>query len=418
MKFRLAKLQFSPEQEAAYRKSVLAGILQVLRVGGIAGMIAIPSFVMNDIMFDPDAAERTLPIRIAIAAAIGCTLLVFQVRRFSESPRFVALNIYGLFIFFSFALVLIQDSHSNGFVVNVPGYIQVMVFIPLVAFSFLQAAGITISIVFIAVLGAHLSNATEIEAANQLNWLSGSAAFALGAAFVVDAARRRTFVLEQDLMYEKARSDELLLNVLPARIAERLKNKEPRISDYCPHATVLFADIAGFTKFSRKLEPGEVVDLLNDLFSRFDRLAEKHGVEKIKTIGDGYMCAAGLTDGADAEEAAQSVVSLALDMNKTFYEFQKTRAPDLGLRIGLHSGPVVAGVIGTGKFSFDLWGDTVNVSSRIEGACPLDCILMTKQTYDLIGDRYVATPKGDIEIIGHERREVFLLETSKTGAAV
>ncbi len=143
---------------------------------------------------------------------------------------------------------------------------------------------------------------------------------------------------------ERKRSESLLLNILPAAIAERLKAAEETIADDCKAATVLFADLVGFTELSRQMPAKSLVGLLNELYSRFDRLVEKHGVEKIKTIGDAYMVAAGTL--GTASRHAVSVANLALDMRETFADFRETRDLDLKIRIGIHSGAVVAGVIG------------------------------------------------------------------------
>jgi adenylate cyclase len=411
MTFNSPQLQFERLEEAHYRQSVAGSIVQILRIGGIAGVIAVPAFVTNDLMFDAEAVAKTLPVRLAVAVIIGSALIFFRLPRVTRSPHLIALITHGLFFSFSVAVVMIQARLTNGFLVNVPGYVQVMIFVPIVCFSFFQAFITTLTISITAIVGAQVLGATEVEVRNVVNWMIGSGAFALGAAFVVDRVRRRTYLLEKDLKEEKARSDALLLNVLPPRIAERLKNKEPLIADYCPNVTVLFADIVGFTAFSRNSGPTELVKLLNDLFSKFDDLVEKHRVEKIKTIGDGYMVVAGLTNYRNAAQAAKAMAELSLDMHFTFITFCMQRELNLSLRIGLHSGPVVAGVIGTRKFSFDLWGDTVNVASRIEAACPNGSILITRQTYDLIGPSFQATFLGNIEIRGHEAREAFLLNS-------
>lgn len=410
MAFKLPQLQFEPLEEAGYRRSIAPSIVQILRIGGVAGIIAVPAFVLNDLMFDTEAVAKTLPIRVAVSGLITCALISFFSLRITRAPHLITLVTYGLFASFSIALVLIQARHTNGFLVDIPGYIQVMIFVPIVCFSFLQALITTLAISVIAIVGSQILGATEVEVKNALNWMIGSGAFALGAAFVVDRTRRRSYLLEKGLSEEKARSDALLLNILPPKIAERLKNQEPLIADYCPNVTVLFADIVGFTAFSRDAGPTELVELLNDLFSRFDDLVEKHRVEKIKTIGDGYMAVAGLAHHRNAEQAAIVMAKLSLDMHAAFTTFCKMRELDLSLRIGLHSGPVVAGVIGTRKFSFDLWGDTVNVASRIETACPNDQILITKQTRDLLGSAFQTTLLGDIEVRGHQTREVFILE--------
>lgn len=408
--FLMPNLQFPPDQEAAYRKSVLQRIVMVSRFGLAVGMVSIPAFVANDLLFDPDALAKTFPIRLVLALLNALALIGLFTTRIRNSPALIRLIFVTLFPLYAFGLVLIQAGHANGFLVNVPGYVQVMVFIPIICFSFLQALGVICAMVVVSVVGSMWVGATDVELMNLLNWLLGSAAFALGAAFVIDRISRRSFLLEQDLARETARSDELLLNILPEKIAQRLKDKEPRIADYCPSATVLFADIAGFTTLSRGMEPGDLVDFLNDLFSRFDGLAESHGVEKIKTIGDGYMAVAGLAQDRNAAQAAIAVAGLALDMRDAFAAFCADRQVDLGLRIGIHSGPVVAGVIGARKFAFDLWGDTVNVASRIESSCPAGQVQITQETLDLITPTFSARPRGEIKIQGHEPRYGFLLD--------
>lgn len=405
------KLRFASSQEAAYRRSVSAGILQILRIGGIAGMIAVPAFITNDLLFDPEALAKVLPIRLLTAALIACALVSFRFRKITDSPVAIRRITYALFVSFALALVFIQASHTNGFLVTVPGYIQVMIFIPIVCFSFVHAVLTVISMAIIGVAGAQYFGASAVEVRNLVNWLGGSSAFALGAAFVVDRARRRSFLLEQELSQEKARADDLLLNILPEQIAERLKRQEQGIADYYPCVTVLFADIAGFTAMARSLQPTEVVDVLNDLFSRFDALAGKHGAEKIKTIGDGYMAVAGLSQTSDPQKAAQSVSDLALDMSGAFEQFRRDRNVDLGLRIGLHSGPVVAGVIGARKFAYDLWGDTVNIASRLESGCPPGAIQISHETANLIGPDYDAQSRGLVDIPGHRKREAHLLRS-------
>jgi class 3 adenylate cyclase len=160
------------------------------------------------------------------------------------------------------------------------------------------------------------------------------------------------------------RSERLLLNILPRPIAERLKHHPTTIADAHAEVTVLFADIVEFTKFSASILPQRLVEILNDVFSEFDRLAERHGLEKIKTVGDAYMVVGGLpTPRADHAEA---VAEMALEMRDALAGYEKTIGASLQLRIGIHTGPVVAGVIGRRKFSYDLWGDTVNTASRME----------------------------------------------------
>jgi len=200
------------------------------------------------------------------------------------------------------------------------------------------------------------------------------------------------------LQQEQARSEKLLLSILPAPIAERLKHGESSIVDVLEDATVLFADLVGFTELAAALPASETVRLLDEIFCGFDRLADKHGIEKIKTIGDAWMAASGVPQPrADHGEAA---AELALEMQAFFAEFaSRTRHP-IRLRIGLHAGPVVAGVIGRNRFSYDLWGDTVNTASRMESHGVPGRIQVAATFAARLAGRYLFESRGAIPIKG------------------
>lgn len=185
----------------------------------------------------------------------------------------------------------------------------------------------------------------------------------------------------------KAETDALLRNILPDSIAESLKAEpDQRIADEHADVTVMFADISGFVALSRKLGPQRVVELLNTIVRRFDRLAMKHGVEKIKTIGDAYMAVAGVPE-ARADHAARAV-AMAQDMLEVIGQVRREHDIELNVRIGLASGPVLAGIIGTQKFSYDVWGDTVNLASRMEGSGVLGRIHVSPSTHAALIDDY------------------------------
>jgi class 3 adenylate cyclase len=203
---------------------------------------------------------------------------------------------------------------------------------------------------------------------------------------------RRALALEQQ------RSERLLLNVLPAPIAERLKAGEAVIADAFPEVTVLFADLVDFTRSSRRSSPAQVVATLNELFSTFDRLAQHHGLEKIKTIGDAYMVAGGLPD--PRPDHAQAVAELALAMREEVARRSDPSGQPLAVRIGIDTGPVEAGVIGTAKFSYDLWGDTVNTASRMESHGVPGCIQVTARTYQRLQAGYRFQRRGPIPVRG------------------
>jgi class 3 adenylate cyclase len=200
------------------------------------------------------------------------------------------------------------------------------------------------------------------------------------------------------LAAEKSRAEELLLNVLPASIAERLKRGQRPIADGFPRVSVLFADIVGFTKMSERVTPVELVDRLNRIFSSFDDLADRLKLEKIKTIGDAYMVAGGLH--SHEYDHAQTIAEMALAMQRRALEFGREFGEELSIRIGIHTGPVVAGVIGKRKFIYDVWGDTVNTASRMESHGEPGTVHVTEETRQLLKDMYVLTPRGEIAVKG------------------
>lgn len=224
--------------------------------------------------------------------------------------------------------------------------------------------------------------------------------------------RREIEVAYQKLESERKRTERLLLNILPQPIAERLKQEEQTIADQFPEATVLFADVVGFTQLSSEISAAELVVLLNRLFSMFDQLAEQHGVEKIKTIGDAYMVVAGLP--TPRSDHAQAIANLAIDMQQAVAHFNVELNQSLSIRIGINTGPVVAGVIGLKRFIYDLWGDTVNIASRMESQGIAGVIQVSEATYECLKQQYLFQKRGIIQIKGKGEMTTYLL-TGKRG---
>jgi adenylate cyclase len=215
--------------------------------------------------------------------------------------------------------------------------------------------------------------------------------------------RQRDHAL-QALDAEHARSEELLLNVLPASIAERLKREPGVVAEAHPAVTVLFADVAGFTQFVQRTSAPEVVELLDRVFSAFDELADRHGLEKIKTIGDAYMVVGGLPE--PRPDHAEAVAAMALEMLDAVRAMAQ---PDLEIRIGIDTGPVIAGVIGRRKFSYDLWGDTVNTASRMESHGIPGRIQVTPAVEARLRSQFRFEPRGPIDVKGKGELETFFL---------
>jgi adenylate cyclase len=232
--------------------------------------------------------------------------------------------------------------------------------------------------------------------------VGGTIVFTLLALF---AGQRRDAL--SALRSEQAKAENLLLNILPRSIAEQLKAQTQPIADQFNSASILFADVVDFTPWAERLAPGEVVGILDQLFSHFDTLAERHGVEKIKTIGDCYMAAAGVP--APRSDHAQALALMALDMLDAMRANDAVGQLGLELRVGINSGPVVAGVIGRKRFLYDLWGDAVNTASRMESHGTPGRIQITRATFELLGDEFQCEPRGTIAVKGKGEMEAWYL---------
>lgn len=218
-------------------------------------------------------------------------------------------------------------------------------------------------------------------------------------------------ISEAHLRESQERSERLLLNILPSPIAEHLKQNTSAIAEQFDEVTILFGDIVGFTPLSTRIKPAELVNLLNEIFSTFDELTEKHGLEKIKTIGDAYMVVGGLP--IAKHNHAESIAQMALDMQTAIAHFQAKYSEDLQIRIGINTGSVVAGVIGMKKFIYDLWGDAVNVASRMESSGLAGKIQVTETTYERLKERYEFEKRGQINVKGRGEMTTYWLVGEK-----
>lgn len=253
--------------------------------------------------------------------------------------------------------------------------------------------------------------ATELGVANALNIavsFAVSGAIILYIATIADRA-------EAALQAEYRKSESLLENLLPTPIAARLKAGEATIADRFQEASVLFADLVGFTSLSQTVTPEELVRMLDSIFSRFDRLVDRHGLQKIKTVGDAYMVASGIP--APRADHAETLASFALDLQTALADYNRDANTNLELRIGLNSGPVVAGVIGTRRLLYDLWGDSVNTASRMESQGQPGKIQLTDATRQLLGDKFIVEERGVISVKGKGEMRTYILVGVRTADA-
>ena len=229
----------------------------------------------------------------------------------------------------------------------------------------------------------------------------------------LDRLRLAQLQAEKELLeIEKDKSERLLLNILPKAIAERLKLGERTIANGHPIVTVMFADLVGFTALSRRTAPGDLVGILNGIFTSFDLLVERSCLEKIKTIGDSYMLAGGIP--LQRDDHAQAVADVALQMITALDRMNAANGTDLKMRIGINTGPIVAGVIGKRKFTYDLWGDTVNVASRMESSGLPGEIHVSENTYQALKDDFVLVERGIIQCKGIGDVKTFFLKERRT----
>jgi class 3 adenylate cyclase len=402
----LVPKRFAPAVEADYRTYRTAQVVPFERLASIAGAISIAGTFLWDIQMDPSAFPETLWIRLGMAAIL-LMLLAVTYTPLGERHRFTQLAATTT-IFAGFSWVL--SELDNGFIVGVAGLTVSMTLLPLVTpqFTSMLAFGALAMIIpnlFLAIHGP--AYVTRVTIVNLNVWLG--LAVVLAAAFwaVLDMVNRRLFLAERELAAEQRRSDGLLKNILPEEIAEQLKHSHESVSARFDSVTVLFADLVGFTSFARTREPDVVVRLLNSLFSRFDEIVLSKGLEKIKTIGDGYMAAGGVP--APLANHAGIVADAALEMMDATQRFRAEQALPWELRIGIHSGSVVAGVIGTHKFAYDLWGDAVNVASRMESSGLPGRIQLSGDTADLLPAAYVLETRGAVSLKNRGRLETFFL---------
>lgn len=341
----------------------------------------------------------------AVYILIGTLILLAWPRGYRQMSFILLLDV---FIFTTLGQVL-----SGGFASGMYSLIWVL-FAPVGAALVLgtrsvlaMLVGFVLSVLVVAWLEPYsISIAPEISPAVRVRF-NVSSLLSLG--LILTAA---SLILLRQVERYRLQADTLLYNILPESIANRLKGGAPTIADSFDNVTILFADIENFTSISAVADPADIVNLLNRVFSDFDELAAKYGLEKIKTIGDSYMVAAGVP--VPRDDHIDCIISFAQDMLAAIKKHPDLRGAPLSLRIGINTGPVVAGVIGRQKFSYDMWGDTVNVASRMEQHGAANRIQVTQRVKDKLDNRYAFEERAPIPIKGKGMMVTYFLADNET----
>ncbi len=389
-----------PAQEWTRRyEAHLRGLaLQCLR---IAAPLVVFVFALDGVVervFRPSLFWSSFWIRIA-AALLILALLVLSYRRRAERFAYAAVTAVLLVVAADVEAVILKSGglaspFTSGMALLI---IAAALFVP---YSGRQMVAASAALWAIYLVPIALTR-TPIEYAGawtQVFLLACATVIAITASRFTSNLRAQEFMSRQALAEEERKSEHLLLNVLPAAIADRLKEKEQVIADSFTDVSILFADIVGFTRMSARMAPGDVVAMLNETFSIFDQLTERRRLEKIKTIGDAYMVVGGLPE--PRSDHLQAIAELALDMREAVARLPARAGEHLQIRIGINAGPVVAGVIGRNKFAYDLWGDAVNTAARMESSGIPGRIQVTQAVYVKLRERYVLEERGTLAIKG------------------
>lgn len=401
-------LRFAPELERAYAEDAFPRILPQIRVAFlVGGLLLLVGALMITNLVRADARLFTISAILALVNLLVVAATFTGAFRLLMGP-ILALPFVG-FAIASAAVILLLP--------RLPIIISVLmaqVIVLIYAFVFSRMGFLHANLVAWVMLACSLSAAIAAGGGLRsdmplyaMHVFNAYLSLALTGYFV-ERYIRRDFLHRRALDAERARSDHLLLNILPRTIAERLKEREATIADAHPEVSVLFADLVDFTGLSATLTPREVVESLNSIFSAFDELADKHGLEKIKTLGDGYLAVAGVP--VARPDHCEAAAAMALEMRSVIRQLAAAHGWPVRVRIGIHSGgPAIAGVVGRRKFAYDVWGDVVNTASRMESHGLPDRIQVSEATFERLRDSFLFQDRGIIQIKGKPPMRTYLL---------
>jgi class 3 adenylate cyclase len=410
-------LRFTDERlEDAFRVYLFRSAIGSVRVAHVLGMAAWAAWGL--FLSGYGSEDRQVDLLVWCATLMPILVVGLIVTALPSAGRIwesevVAVNILATLVW----AVLITGMEGVPFEIGYIGVIFILAFtftVNRLRFLPVTGAGIAMTLVYLGVVLA-LGRPEGRQLVLAMLSLTSFLALGMVASYTLERSTRLLFLRERQLDRERGRSWALLLNVLPQVIAGRLLERadvtgfdqQLAIADKHPEVAVLFADLAGSTGQAGRTPPEDLVETLNDIFSDLDRLAERHGLEKIKTIGDAYLAVAGVPT-AVSDPAARAV-EMALEVVSAMEVRRWPSGDPVGIRVGVAAGPVVAGVIGRRKFAYDIWGDTVNLASRLQSSASPGQVLVAASVADRTGDRFAFGPPWDMELKGKGRQAVRLV---------
>ena len=391
--------------------------LPLLRVMVVALVVIVSAFSLVDRVAFPHHLAAFTVVRYAVLVPLLLLALVALYQK--QLLARVLANVQGFLLYLTLIVggfvtwvgwMLAPDSGADGvFVSAVCVYFCFFCYFGMSGIRFTSGlwVGVAALLIWIVVVGMRAQPEPLIFGVILVFGVA-SAVLGLAISYALEFYSRREFARAQAIRVERERAEELILNVLPEEIAQKLKFRPGTMAERFAAVSVLFADIVGFTPLAERLDPDELLSLLDEVFSDFDDLVVNRDLEKIKTIGDAYMVAAGVP--RPREDHATAIADLAIAMQAAVARIGRQRDQDLSIRIGIHSGPAVAGVIGLKKFAYDLWGDTVNTAARLESHGAAGRIQISEATRELLGDGYRVEARGPIDLRGKGLHSTFWLE--------
>jgi adenylate cyclase len=401
---------FPRELEDNFRREYNASSAFVCRVCLALGAFLYLAFHVWDRVLDEQMATYTLAIRVAVFAAFVGLISISRTEFF---VRHLQGLMSGMTLVAGLGVVAIISIMEDALTLGLAGIVLVLVFnAGFTRLLFLPAlmTGVTIALAFNAAAVAHELRPSLLVA---YNFVLVAAVLSGGfVTYMLEKLFRLQFLSREALENERRKTEQLLETLLPPHIAARLKSGEHKIAESHAEATVLFADLVGFTQLTQRLSPGHLVEILNDIFSLLDALTGKWGVDKLKTVGDGYMVVCGL--GREHENCAEPVADFAIDAIQQLKEYVARRGLPISIRMGISTGQVTSGVIGSKKPTFDVWGETAAIASRMQSYSAEGQIQVTEATYWRLRDNFDLEARGAIDVKGIGPIETFYLVGRKS----